>query len=79
MKVKMVRVRWTDSCIYHDAQRLDADFHVAIMESVGFVLRDTNEYLALAGELMTDGTENAMGRRVIVIPKENIRVCKELK
>jgi hypothetical protein len=79
MKVKMVRVRWTDSCVYHDAQILDADFHVAIMESVGFVLQDTDEHLTLAGELMTDGTENAMGRRIITIPRENIKNCKELK
>jgi hypothetical protein len=66
--VKFIRVKWRDSCILHDQQLVDADFSVAIMESVGFLLQEDDTKIVLAGELL----ETGYARRIIVIPKENI-------
>ena len=66
--VKFIRVKWRDSCILHDQQFIDADFSVAIMESVGFLLQEDDTKIVLAGELL----ESGYARRIIVIPKENI-------
>jgi hypothetical protein len=68
MEIKIKRVKWRDSCVLRDQQTIDADFDVAIMESVGFVLQEDKKKLVLAGELL----ENGNARRIIVIPKENI-------
>lgn len=68
MEIKIKRVKWRDSCVLRDQQTIDADFDVAIMESVGFVLQEDAKKLVLAGELL----ENGNARRIIVIPKENI-------
>jgi hypothetical protein len=68
MEIKIKRVKWRDSCVLRDQQTIDADFDVAIMESVGFVLQEDAKKLVLAGELL----ENGNARRTIVIPKENI-------
>lgn len=68
LDIKMVRVKWRDSMILHDQQEVDADFDVAIMDSIGFLLKEDDTKLVLAGELL----ENATARRIIVIPKENL-------
>ena len=73
-EVKIVRVKWRDSCILHDQQRIDADFDIAMMESIGFLLRQDDTKIVLAGEIL----ENGHARRIIVIPKENIVMQAEI-
>lgn len=68
MEIEIKRVKWRDSCVLRDQQTIDADFDVAIMESVGFLIQEDKKKLVLAGELL----ENGNARRIIVIPKENI-------
>lgn len=45
----------------------ESTFEIAILTSVGFVIKDTKDFLVLAGDLLEDDI-----RRTIVIPKENI-------
>ena len=75
LPIKIVRVKWRDSCVLHDQQFADADFSVAIMESVGFVIQEDGEKIVLAGELCENG---GYARRIIVIPKENIVLKAEI-
>ncbi len=53
--------------MYINQLEKETDFDVCIIESVGFLLKETKDKIILAGDIV-DGDV----RRVIVIPKENI-------
>lgn len=50
----------------------DNDWEVCVIESVGFVIEETKDYIVLAGDLLDEDV-----RRAIVIPKENIVKTKK--
>ena len=53
--------------MHFEEEDLDTDWKVAIIQSVGFIIKETDTFIVLAGDLL----ENSC-RRTIVIPKENI-------
>lgn len=53
--------------MYITQEQRDADFSPAVIESIGFLLKETKTEIVLAGDLLDEDV-----RRVIVIPKENI-------
>ena len=65
--MKIAHVYWRDSRMYITQCGDEEKFEICHIESSGFLLKETNNEIVLAGDLI-DG-EN---RRVLVIPKENI-------
>lgn len=65
--MKIRKVKWRDSRMYINQIEKESTFEIAILTSVGFVIKDTKDFLVLAGDLLEDDI-----RRTIVIPKENI-------
>jgi len=66
MKIK--KVKWRDSQIYSYEEKINEKRSVAIIESVGFVIEDTKDYIILTRDYLNEETV----RGTIVIPKENI-------
>lgn len=64
--MKIRKIKWRDSRMYIVQEPMQ-DFSVCVIESVGFVIKETKDIIVLAGDLVDDEF-----RRVIVIPKENI-------
>jgi len=50
-----------------EEEDLDTDWKIAIIESVGFIIKETDAFIVLAGDVLEKSCQ-----RVIVIPKENI-------
>ena len=65
---EVVKINWRDSNLYITQCNVDDDFEVALLTSIGELVKETDDYLVLAGDVLKDGEI----RRVIVIPKENI-------
>jgi len=66
-KMKSRIITWRDSNMFITQCDKDEEFEVAVISSVGFVIREDKTKIVLAGDLVDDEF-----RRVIVIPKENI-------
>lgn len=64
---KIKRIKWRDSNMFITQEARNTDWKVAVIESVGFVIREDKDNIVLAGDLLDEDV-----RRVIVIPKENI-------
>ena len=80
MKLKLVKIRWCDACdINYNWKHLD-DIMEDInsknweCETVGWILKETKEYIAIASTLSTD-----YAKFVIKIPTTWIRSKKILK
>lgn len=65
--MKIARVYWRDSRMYITQHDDKEKLEVCHIESVGFMLKNTNFEIVLVGDLI-DGEF----RRTLIIPKENI-------
>lgn len=61
------KVKWRDSRMYITQTTKDENWSVCEIESVGFLIKETKDYIVLAGDILEEDI-----RRTIVIPKENI-------
>lgn len=68
--MKILHVKWRDSCFQFQQQTMEdaKDFTVSIMESVGFLVHEDSDRIALAGDFV-DGSDV---RQVTSIPQENV-------
>lgn len=66
-KPKIREVKWRDSRMHISQEYKDTDWGVCVISSVGYVIKETKDYIVLAGDLVDEDV-----RRAIVIPKENI-------
>lgn len=65
--MELKTITWRDSNMYLTQCSKDDDFDIEIITSVGFVVKETDAFICLAGDTLGDDV-----RRVICIPKENI-------
>jgi hypothetical protein len=65
MEIKTVV--WRDSNMYLTQCSKDDDFDIETITSIGFVVKETDALICLAGDALGNDV-----RRVICIPKENI-------
>ena len=66
------KITWRDSTLYLEEEDKNISWEVTVIESIGFVVKETDSFIVLTGDMMGDGY-----RRSIVIPRENI-VSEEL-
>lgn len=64
----LVEIKWRDSNLHLTQCNEEDDFEVAIITSVGQLVKVQDKAVVLAGDMLDDGEI----RRVIVIPEENI-------
>lgn len=65
--MKILKITWRDSSMYHAQGDNDYPFEVSIFESVGFLLQDNKDSIVIARDIIRKES-----RSVIIIPKENI-------
>lgn len=74
--MKIVKVTWTDSVVFSEQKDiLGDDLSPGELETVGFLIRDEKEHIALAMELIEQ--ENV--RLVVSIPRTCIKSIKILE
>jgi len=61
--MQIIEVRWIDSTEYPEQVSAREDWEVSTMQTVGYVIEETDDYVVLAQELCGKDV-----RRVIVIP-----------
>jgi hypothetical protein len=64
----LVEIKWRDSQLFLTQCNEEDDFKVAVITSVGQLVKVTDKGVVLAGDMLDDGEM----RRVIIIPEENI-------
>lgn len=65
--MQITKIQWRDSRMYITQCSREEDFDNAKIESIGYLVKETETNYVLAGDLIEDEL-----RRVIVIPKENV-------
>jgi hypothetical protein len=72
--MKIVKINWRDSNMYHEQGKSDYPFEVSTFESVGFLLKRDKDKAVIARDVLKDDS-----RSVLCIPNENITKFKEIK
>lgn len=70
-------VVWRDSNRYIEQYHKDYEFKVAVITTVGFVLKETDKQIVLSQDKMS-GDSSGEYRGIIVIPMENVVEIKPL-
>ena len=73
MKHKLVRVTWLDSASqsgWHSLRRATA-MRPAVIESVGYLIKDTEDYLILASTIDIKGKAHTPYNDISIIPKKS--------
>lgn len=65
--MKVLKIIWRDSSMYHVQGDSNYPFEVSVFESVGFLLKENKDSFVIARDIIGDES-----RSVIIIPKENI-------
>lgn len=78
MITKMVKIKWLDSNIYNEQGSINDDLKIATIESVGYLLKENEDSIAIARDLIGDDS-----RGTLVIPKvcilERYDIIKDTK
>jgi hypothetical protein len=64
----LVEIKWRDSNMHITQCNQEDEFKVAVITSIGQLVKIQDDAVVLAGDILDDGEI----RRVIVIPEENI-------
>ena len=72
--MKIIKIKWRDSSIYNAQGDNNYPFEVSIFESVGFLLKENEDSIVIARDIIRDES-----RGVLIIPKENILSKKLVK
>lgn len=72
--MKIVKITWRDSSMYHPQGDSDYPFEVSVFESVGFVLQENKDNIVIARDIIRKES-----RSVLCIPRENIIKIQKLK
>ena len=66
---------WEDSNMYITQTHISEDWKTCWVESVGYSIEETKEYIVLVGDMIFSDEV----RRIIVIPKNSIKSRRKLK
>lgn len=77
MKHNVIYIKYIDSAVYNQEDRIDRDYKPIEFEAVGFLLKEDEVAVVLAREVRHDTEHNA--RAVLVIPKVAILERKVLE
>lgn len=78
MKYKLTKIKYIDSAVADSERFADENFDCYFFEAVGFLIKETDEALVLAREVVKyNGAEKVRG--VLTIPKVAILSRKEVK
>ncbi len=70
-KPKVVRVTWRDSTALHGWTDYDKERRAAVLESVGFLVAENDDHVAIASS-HDDGLTNEPWCQITIIPAEAI-------